>query len=298
MATRSSPAKRNGAADPALPQKKRARRRLIGATALCLLAALILPIVFDSEPRRTRDDIQVRIPSRDTPITDAGSLPQSSGPQGGEADSSSDLNRTDPKETAQRGDSASRNADAARSDPTVPSAVAPRAERGTDPRNDSPDPTKDAQRDASAGGNDAKGDSRAGSRSDSRGDARADKRTDQKAEGKVDGKADARPEPRFDPKTDPIAKLAEARSGAASAKPGAYLLQTGAYASESAASEQLERLRKAGVNAYTETVKTRQGERIRVRAGPFPSRESAEQARTKLKSAGIEAALIAPVEGR
>ena len=294
MATRSSSAKRNAAADPALPQKKRARRRLIGATALCLLAALVLPTVFDSEPRRSRDDIQVRIPSRDTPITDAGPLAQPSVAQGGEADASPDLNRTDPKDAAQRGESALRNKEAA----SVPNAAAPRAEQGTDPRTETPEPPKAAQQEAGARGGEAKGDSRTGPRSDSRVEARADKRTDQKTEGKADGKAEARSEPRFDPKTDPIAKLAEARAGTAPAKPGAYLLQTGAYASEGAASEQLERLRKAGVNAYTETVKTRQGERIRVRAGPFPNREAAEQARTKLKSAGIEAALIAPVEGR
>lgn len=294
MATRSSSAKRNGAADPALPQKKRARRRLIGATALCLVAALILPFVFDSEPRRARDDIQVRIPSRDAPITDAAPLSQPSAGQGAEADSSPDPSRTDPRESTQRSESVARNAEAVKPDSSVPGAVAP----GADPRKDSPDPSKDSKKEPSAKGSEARTDSRAGSRSDSRAETRADKRTDQKVEGKVDGKADARSEPRFDPKTDPIAKLAEARSGAAPAKPGAYLLQTGAYASESAAADQLERLRKAGVNAYTETVKTRQGERIRVRAGPFPNRESADQARARLKSAGIEAALIAPADGR
>ncbi len=70
MASRSKNAKTEGALDPALPQKKRARRRLVGAAAVCLAAAIILPIILDSEPRQIRDDVQVQIPSRDTPLAE------------------------------------------------------------------------------------------------------------------------------------------------------------------------------------------------------------------------------------
>ncbi|MBI4984372.1 MAG: SPOR domain-containing protein [Rhodocyclales bacterium] len=49
--------------DEQLELKKRARRRLVGATALVLLAAIVLPMVMDHEPRPTNQDIQVRIPS-------------------------------------------------------------------------------------------------------------------------------------------------------------------------------------------------------------------------------------------
>lgn len=45
--------------------KKRARRRLVGASALALLAAVVLPMVMDHEPRPVNQDIQVRIPSQD-----------------------------------------------------------------------------------------------------------------------------------------------------------------------------------------------------------------------------------------
>lgn len=51
--------------DPVLPEKKRARRRLIGATALVLAAIIGLPMIFDSEPKPLADDIAVQIPSRD-----------------------------------------------------------------------------------------------------------------------------------------------------------------------------------------------------------------------------------------
>jgi DedD protein len=53
-------------ADPGLQLKKRARRRLVGAAALALLAIIVLPVVMDHEPRPPLQDIQVRIPSQDS----------------------------------------------------------------------------------------------------------------------------------------------------------------------------------------------------------------------------------------
>jgi len=45
--------------------KSRARRRLIGAIALALAVVVILPMVLDSEPRITGQDIDLRIPASD-----------------------------------------------------------------------------------------------------------------------------------------------------------------------------------------------------------------------------------------
>lgn len=50
-------------ADAELQLKKRARRRLVGATALALLAVIVLPMVMDREPRPPAQDIQLRIPN-------------------------------------------------------------------------------------------------------------------------------------------------------------------------------------------------------------------------------------------
>ena len=44
--------------------KRRGRRRLIGAVALVLLAVIVLPMVFDPEPRGTAP-VSVRIPGED-----------------------------------------------------------------------------------------------------------------------------------------------------------------------------------------------------------------------------------------
>ncbi|KAA3649867.1 MAG: SPOR domain-containing protein [Proteobacteria bacterium] len=45
--------------------KKRARRRLVGAAALALLAVIVLPMVMDPAPKPVGEDIQVRIPSQE-----------------------------------------------------------------------------------------------------------------------------------------------------------------------------------------------------------------------------------------
>lgn len=45
--------------------KRRGRRRLVGAVALVLVAVIVLPMVFDPEPRQNAPAISVRIPSED-----------------------------------------------------------------------------------------------------------------------------------------------------------------------------------------------------------------------------------------
>src|SRR3954447_4379852 len=42
--------------------KRRGRRRLVGAVALVLLAVIVLPMVFDPEPKSTIAPVEVRIP--------------------------------------------------------------------------------------------------------------------------------------------------------------------------------------------------------------------------------------------
>jgi DedD protein len=45
--------------------KRRGRRRLVGAVALVLLAVIVLPMVFDAEPRSSAPPVSVRIPGED-----------------------------------------------------------------------------------------------------------------------------------------------------------------------------------------------------------------------------------------
>ncbi len=48
--------------DPLLPEKQRARRRLVGALALIVAAIVVLPMVLDSQPKPAPDDIAIQIP--------------------------------------------------------------------------------------------------------------------------------------------------------------------------------------------------------------------------------------------
>ena len=45
--------------------KRRGRRRLVGAVALVLLAVIVLPMVFDEQPRQSAPQISVRVPGED-----------------------------------------------------------------------------------------------------------------------------------------------------------------------------------------------------------------------------------------
>ncbi len=61
--------------------KKRARRRLMGAIAFAGLAAVVLPMVMDEEPKQQLQDVQIRIPGQDqatfAPSASAKSTPAS-----------------------------------------------------------------------------------------------------------------------------------------------------------------------------------------------------------------------------
>jgi len=52
-------------ADANLQLKKRARRRLVGAVAFAGLAAVVLPMIMDDEPKQRVQDVQIRIPGQE-----------------------------------------------------------------------------------------------------------------------------------------------------------------------------------------------------------------------------------------
>lgn len=81
-----------------------------------------------------------------------------------------------------------------------------------------------------------------------------------------------------------------AEKQAAEKKPAAkeeYVVPVGAYASSEGVTG---RLAAAGIPYFTEPA---QGNLTRVRAGPFPSREAAEQAAAKLKDLGLQPGTVA-----
>src|SRR5512136_2866279 len=60
-------AMRSEAPDPAVDElRRRARRRLVGAIVLALAAAVLLPLLLESEPKPLGDDVSIQIPPIDS----------------------------------------------------------------------------------------------------------------------------------------------------------------------------------------------------------------------------------------
>ena len=71
-----------------------------------------------------------------------------------------------------------------------------------------------------------------------------------------------------------------------------FVEQVGAFADAAAARETRLKVEKLGFKTYTQLAETAAGNRIRVRAGPFATRDEAEKALAKAKSAGMNAAVV------
>ncbi len=72
-----------------------------------------------------------------------------------------------------------------------------------------------------------------------------------------------------------------------------FVIQLGAFANLANAKERQSRLTALKVKFYTETVKTPSGDKLRVRAGPYATRQEAERVQAKLKAAGIQDGVVA-----
>jgi len=71
-----------------------------------------------------------------------------------------------------------------------------------------------------------------------------------------------------------------------------YIVQVGAYGENKAAQDVRSKVEKLGLKTYAQAVDTADGKRIRVRLGPFASRDEAERASAKLKGAGLPGAIL------
>jgi DedD protein len=73
---------------------------------------------------------------------------------------------------------------------------------------------------------------------------------------------------------------------------GRFVVQIGAFAEASAVRDVRSKAEKAGLTTFTQTVSTADGQRTRVRVGPFASREEAEKAAAQAKAAGLGGAVL------
>ncbi|MDP9045117.1 MAG: SPOR domain-containing protein, partial [Pseudomonadota bacterium] len=73
---------------------------------------------------------------------------------------------------------------------------------------------------------------------------------------------------------------------------GRYILQVGAFADASAAHDTRLKAEKLGLKTYTQVASTPAGNRIRVRVGPYASRDEADKALAKARAAGLSAVVL------
>ena len=81
------------------------------------------------------------------------------------------------------------------------------------------------------------------------------------------------------------------KPGADKAKSSRFILQVAAVANKAKAEELQNRLKQAGIKSYSQKISTQEGDRYRIRVGPFGSREEADKMRARLSKMGLSAAV-------
>jgi DedD protein len=262
--------------DPVLPEKKRARRRLVGAVALVLAAVIGLPMILDSEPKPVVDDIAIDIPSKDRqaqsgvvrnappPVASSGKLPRGAG-----------LVKEEevivPASLPAPADTGPSTAARSEMPQLVKPEPKPRPEAKAEAKPENPRPTKP--------------------------EAKPETRLERKAET-AHAKPEARPAPHSAEKSDELNRaraILEARAepkGEPEKKSGRFVVQVAALATQDKVDELQGKLKSAGIASFTQKVSTDSGSRTRVRVGPFSSREEADRVRAKLSRLGLAGTLV------
>ncbi|OBV36669.1 SPOR domain-containing protein [Janthinobacterium psychrotolerans] len=281
------------APDPALPEKKRARRRLIGAIALALGVAVGLPMLLDSEPKSPVGDIAIDIPSKEKVA--AAPVPVPAPVQAVPAQGAAN-NGLDQSEEIVDTPLPAKTRPVPMPTP-VPATVVATAEP-VKPAYVEPKPVKVEPK------------------PEPRVEPRHETKPEPKREPKVETRHEAKPEPKPEPKPVKVEKsnddaaralaILEGKPAArAEAKPaakteekssggegGKFVVQVAALATQDKVDELQAKLRDAGISSYTQKVSSPGGQRIRVRVGPFGSRDEAEKTRARLQKIGLGGSLV------
>jgi DedD protein len=273
-----------GGTDPVLPEKKRARRRLVGAIALALAAAVGLPMLLDSEPKPLAGDIAIQIPSKDK----AAPLPVPSEPAATEPLKAADtVDKGEEIIEPPKAPAAARQVDmqaiaAARTAPARPESAAaqapqlpvPKAERAR------PEPVKQEL---------PKPEHKAPPKADAKAvESKPADKPAQKAVAKADEKRHQPPEDAARALAILEGKQADKSDKAHDAAGDKLVLQVAALGSQEKVAELQAKLREAGIHSFTQKLARPNGELIRVKVGPY-SRDEAEKVRAKLSKLGLSA---------
>ncbi len=251
--------------------RTRARQRLIGAVVLLAIGVVGFPLVFETQPRPIPVDIPIEIPRKEgapplvaPPVRAPAPLGSSStlAGQGGVTERSG---LADDVITESREESAGTGASAASSHP------------------------------ADAGSSHAASPKLAGKpevgKVDSKAVAKADP-ADRKAGAGAGAGAGPAPGPGDDGARARALLEGKGPMTAAATDAGRYIVQVGAFADANAAQGTRTKIERLGLKTYTQVATTPAGNRIRVRVGPFPTRDEADKALAKARSAGLSAVVL------
>ncbi|GAB3625441.1 Cell division protein DedD [Pandoraea terrae] len=254
--------------DPLLPEKQRARRRLVGALALVLAAVIILPMVLAPEPKSTTDDIAIQIPGKDASLPPVHVKAAQQSLDSGEEEVRQGVGSS----AAAKPDDTGRAADTANAAALKPSAIptpAPITEPA-DTANPANPPNPPVVQTPPAKPVAAQA-------------ARA--LPDAKPEIKHEAKPDVKPEPKKDAAATPAPSEKAAGTGH-------YVIRIGAFASEDRARAWLVKLKLVNVPSYMEKKKIDDRMLYLLRAGPFSDKNSAESAGKKIRDIGLTAQIV------
>lgn len=320
-AGRKERARRSRNLDPLLPEKKKARRRLIGAIALTLAAVIVLPMIFDAEPKQLAEDIDIRIPVKDK-VSEQTTIAPETQAQIAKNNRATELREeiVDPGSLAPapvKPSVATTTASPVKPQaqitapvvkPEVKFAAKPevKAEAKPEPKPAKPEPKPESRNEVkTVKANDKPAEKTAVARLDDKSaDKTADKHHDKAKENPQEKFIDkavfdkpAKPAANRDSDAERALAILEGRTPAA--KPAAeksdnsrYVIQVAALANQEKVDELRAKLQAANLKSYTQKVSAEGGEKIRVRLGPYSSKEEAEQAKAKLAKLGLSGSLV------
>jgi DedD protein len=124
-----------------------------------------------------------------------------------------------------------------------------------------------------------------------------DSKAEVRLEPKPELKAEAKPEPKSENNTDAkeAAKAKALLDGKEAPNSGdavRSVVQVGAYADLAKAKEVRAKLESAGFKTYTQEIDTKDGKRIRVRVGPFATKEEADKTAEKIRKLNLQNSVL------
>lgn len=312
--TEPSAAPRGGAVDPVEQVREarlKARRRLIGVTLLLVVGIIGFPLLFETQPRPIPVDIPIEIPARDSAaplqVAKAAPVPASTEATTPSAPAPSEPSPSEapPQEVMEPVVHPS-----APPAPTVvpPAPVKAPVEAPAPPPKKAEAPAhkdkpaaepKPADSKAAHAAKDAKAkeakstDSKSAEQKPAKDSKTSEPKSakDSKTADNKTAKSDSKPAPaKVDAPSN--AKPADTKTPDTKSDEGRFVVQIGAFAEANSARDARGKVELLGLSTYTQVIESSSGRRIRVRVGPFATKADADKAAARIKSAGLQAAVL------